>query len=430
MLRFTRHIPFALAGLLACAGGRAVPRARAEPGAAKPAAPAPSKAAPPRAQAAPSQQAPMASPPRLPPHVTAAPAPQGPAARPPEPPMYRTQRELMGTIWMIGVSGGDEQAARAASEKALDEVERLDDILSEWKPDSEVARVNAAAGVAPVKVGPEMMACVEASLQTARWSDGAYDISWAALRDLWDFGPDSKHVPPTPEQVRARLPLWNWHNIRVDKKKSTIFLLKKGMQIGLGGIAKGYALDRASDILRAAGFNDFLIFGGGQVLVHGHRGNRPWRVGIQNPRDSSYFGFVDVTDASVSTSGDYEHSYFYQGKRYHHIIDPHTGFPADKAASVTVIASTGLWADAVDTAVFILGPKRGLRALANAPGGPIDGILVDPELRVYATPGGARRLVMATHLDAEAHIGAPLKPGDPIPKLVPVAAPPAKPGKP
>jgi thiamine biosynthesis lipoprotein len=332
--------------------------------------------------------------------------------------MLRTQRQLMGTVWMVGISGGDEAAAKVASEKALDEVARLEGILSEWKPTSEVSRVNAAAGVSAVKVGPELLACVVTSLQVARWSGGAFDISWAALRDLWDFGPNSAQEPPSLEAVKARLPLWNWHNIKVDASKSTLFLAKKGMQIGLGGIAKGYALDRAASVLRAAGFNDFLIFGGGQVLVHGHRGKRLWRVGIQNPRDASYFGFVDVTDASVSTSGDYEHSYMYHGKRFHHIIDPATGFPSDKAASVTVIASTGLWADAVDTAVFIMGPDRGLRALSKAPGGPIDGVMVDPDLRVYATPGGASRLTLANQLDAENRIGPELRPGDPIPKLV------------
>jgi thiamine biosynthesis lipoprotein len=336
--------------------------------------------------------------------------------------MHRTQRNLMGTVWMVGISGGEEQPATVAANKALDEVARLESILSEWKKDSEVSRVNDQAGIAPVKVGPELMACVTSSLDVARWSNGAFDISWAALRDLWDFGPDSTHVPPSREAVKARLPLWNWHNIRVDAAKSTIFLLKKGMQIGLGGIAKGYALDRASAILQKAGYEDFLIFGGGQVLVHGHRGKRLWRVGIQNPRDDSYFGFVDVTNASVSTSGDYEHSYFYQDKRYHHIIDPATGFPSEKTASVTVIASTGLWADAVDTAVFVLGPKRGLAALAKAPGGPIDGVMVDPELRVSATPGAASRLVLSVHLDDQQRIGAPLEPGDHIPKLTPIAA--------
>jgi thiamine biosynthesis lipoprotein len=354
-----------------------------------------------------------AIPPRLPPHVTAAPGGE-PGT---EPPMHRTERYLMGTVWMVGISGGDEQAGAAASARALDEVARLEGVLSEWKPDSEISRVNAAAGVAPVRVGSDLMACVQASLVVARWSDGAYDISWAALRDLWDFGPQSRHVPPSRQAVKARLPLWNWRNIEVDLAKSTLFLRKPGMQIGLGGIAKGYALDRASEIIRAAGFEDFLIFGGGQVLVHGHRGKRLWRVGIQHPRDAAYFGFVDVTDSSVSTSGDYEHSYFYEGKRYHHIIDPATGFPSESSASVTVIASTGLWADAVDTAVFILGPRRGLAALAKAPGGPIDGIVVDPELRVSATPGAAQRLVLSTHLEAGNRIGTPLQPGDAIPKL-------------
>jgi thiamine biosynthesis lipoprotein len=382
-----------------------------------PAAPSTAKAPSPKPEPPPSTVGPRinAIPPKLPPNVSAAPSSE-PAA---EPEMHRTERRLMGTIWMVGISGGDEKVTKAVSEEALDEVERLEAILSEWKPDSEVSHVNAAAGVAPVKVGPELMTCVQTSQETARWSHGAYDISWAALRDLWDFGPNSKETPPTQEAVKARLPLWNYKNIVVDAKKGTIFLRKKGMQIGLGGIAKGYALDRASAIVQQAGFNDFLIFGGGQVLVHGHRGKRLWRVGIQNPRDSSYFGFVDVTDVSVSTSGDYEHSYFHEGKRYHHIIDPKTGFPAAKTASVTVIAKTALWADAVDTAAFVLGPVEGKKALAKTPAGAIEGVFVDPELRVSATPGAAKALVLASHLDPDGKIGAALKPGDPMPKLVP-----------
>jgi thiamine biosynthesis lipoprotein len=358
-----------------------------------------------------------ATPKRLPPSVTTGAA--AGATTPPAtlPPLYRTQRELMGTIWMVSVSGGDERAATAAANQALDEVARLENLMSEWIPESEISRVNAAAGEKPVKVGPDLLSCVKTSLEAARWSHGAYDISWAALRDLWDFSSSSKQTPPSPATVKARLPLWNYRNIVLDEKHGTLFLKKRGMQIGLGGIAKGYALDRAAELLQKAGFKDFMIFGGGQVLVHGLRGQRMWRVGIQHPRDSTYFAFVDVTDASVSTSGDYEHSYFYQGTRYHHIIDPATGFPANQTASVTVIAKSALWADAVDTAVFVMGPEHGLQALAKTPAGPIDGVMVDPQLHVFATAGAAQRLVFASHLDALGTIGEPLEQGEPLPKL-------------
>jgi thiamine biosynthesis lipoprotein len=358
-----------------------------------------------------------AIPKKLPPNVTTGAAADPAAAQAPLPELHRTQREAMGTIWQISISGGDPKAAEAAANRALDEVDRLEKIMSEWLPDSEISKVNAAAGDKPVAVGPDLLAVLKASLDAARWSHGAYDISWAALRDLWDFSSKSQQKPPSAEAVKARLPLWNYRNIALDEKAGTVFLKKRGMQIGLGGIAKGYALDSASEIIQQAGFKDFRIFGGGQVLVHGMRGNRMWRVGIQHPRDSSYFAFVDVTDASVSTSGDYEHSYFYQGKRYHHIIDPATGFPSEKTASVTVIAKSALWADAVDTAVFVMGPDKGLKALAKAPGGAIDGIAVDPSLHVFATPGASKRLVFSTHLNAGDTIGTPLEPGEPIPKL-------------
>ncbi len=317
-------------------------------------------------------------------------------------------RTLMGSPWHIAVSGArDEAAAHAAIERAFDEVARLEALLSEWQPNSEISRVNAAAGRSPVRVGPELMTCVKASLEVARWSDGAFDITWAALRGLWDFGPNSRQIPPTLDEVRAKLPLWNYRNLVVDEAASTLFLREPAMAIGLGGVAKGYALDRMAEILDAAGLHDFMLYGGGQVLVGGKRGDRGWRVGIQHPRSPErYFAFVEVEGpASVSTSGDYEHTWEHAGQRYHHILDPRTGFPSEKSASVTVISPSGLWADAVDTAVFILGPQRGLEALARAPGGPHEGIVVDPELRLSATPGTERRLVMRATLDAEHRLG-------------------------
>ena len=333
------------------------------------------------------------------------------------PVLHQVQRKLMGTIWSITIAGGEASAARAAGERALDEMERLEALLSEWQPSSEISRVNQAAGVAPVQVGPELLTCVQASLQIARWSRGAFDISWAGLRGLWDFGPDSQHVPPSPERVKALLPLWNYRNIVVDAKKSTVFLKKKGMEIGLGGVAKGYALDRAGELLQAAGFSNYLMYAGGQVLTHGRKGDRPWRVGIQHPREPRHFAFVEIEDGSLATSGDYEHAYTHEGRHYHHIIDPKTGFPSTKTASVTLIAPTALWADAVDTAIFILGPEQGLRALEKAPGGPFEAAVVDPELRLHVTDGMRDKLVLTAVIEPDGHIGRPLTPEEQRTKL-------------
>jgi thiamine biosynthesis lipoprotein len=324
------------------------------------------------------------------------------------PVQHRAERKLMGTIWSITLVGGEARAAQVAAERALDEIARLEALLSEWQRDSEITRVNKAAGVAPVQVGPELLKCVQASLEIARWSGGAFDISWAGLRGLWDFGPDSAHVPPSAARVKELLPLWNYRNIVVDEAKSTIFLKRKGMQIGLGGVAKGYALDRAGELLQQAGFANYLMYAGGQVLTHGKKGDRPWRVGIQHPREPRHFAFVEIENGSLATSGDYEHSYLYEGRQYHHIIDPKTGFPSAKSASVTLVAQTALWADAVDTAVFILGPKHGLNALKSAPGGPFAAAVVDPELHLHVSDAMRDRLVMTAVIEPDGRIGRSL----------------------
>ncbi|HEX5657757.1 MAG TPA: FAD:protein FMN transferase [Polyangiales bacterium] len=350
--------------------------------------------------------------------AVAEPQPAAPAPKPDvvavsdaaQPTLQKTERRLMGTVWVITLVGDDAAKARAAANRAFDEVDRLEQSLSEWRPDSDISHVNQQAGIAPVKVAPELIACVRASLDVARWSNGAFDISWAALRGLWDFSAGSSHVPPSKARVKAMLPLWNYKNIVLDEANGSVFLKKKGMQIGLGGVAKGYALDRAGESLIEAGFPNFLIYAGGQVLVHGKKGDRKWRVGIQHPREPRHFAFVEIEDGSLATSGDYEHSYEHQGVTYHHIIDPKTGFPNRNTSSVTLLAKTALWADAIDTAVFILGPKRGLEMLERAPGGPFEAAVVDPNMHLSLSPHMREQLVMTAEIAADGSIGAPRAP--------------------
>jgi len=313
--------------------------------------------------------------------------------------LVRRSRPIMGTVFTLTVAGMPERQAGPLLEHALDEISRLEDVLSEWRPDSEMSAINARAGRAPVTVGRDTLAVVSAGLEVSRWSEGAFDLSWAALRGLYTFQPGERIVPALSD-VRARLPLVDYERIRVDADASTVQLATTGMAIGAGGIAKGYAMDRAGAILEAGGATSYMIFGGGQVSVHGMRGDRPWRVGIQHPRDpETYIAFLEATAGSISTSGDYEHAFLDdRGRHWHHIIDTDTGLPATRSVQVTVLAANGMQADALSTAVFVLGPERALEMLARIPGHP-EAVIIDPDLRIWTTPGTRDRLVMRAALE-------------------------------
>ena len=321
-------------------------------------------------------------------------------------PLVRARRELMSTIYEITVVSADEPKVREAIGRALDEVARLELALSEWVPESDVSKVNAAAGKSPVRVGPDTLANVRASLDAARRTGGAFDPTWAALRPFYLFQPGEKKVPDVA-QVRKQKHLVNYRDVVLDEAQSTVFLKRKGMAIGLGGIAKGWAVDRASAILLEAGFPNHMVFAGGQVLVHGLKGDRKWRVGIQHPRMPGYIGFIEVTDASIATAGDYEHSFVAEdGTHWHHIIDPETALPARRSNSVTLVAPNGLIADALDTGCFVMGPEKCLKMLAEYPQ-PIDAVIIDDGLKMFTTPGTREKLVMRMPIDDEGRLPRP-----------------------
>lgn len=313
------------------------------------------------------------------------------------------ERRLMGTVFVVRTLA-PRAIAEPAIDAALDEIERLERILSEWIPTSEISRINAAAGGEPVVVGTDTWTVVEEGLAIARESHGAFDLSWAALRGVYDFH-DSSPREPDRATIRRLLPLVDYRDIVLDETTHSIRLERRGMALGTGGIAKGYALDRASEILRAAGVEDFMIYGGGQVQVHGRRVDRPWRVGVQHPRENRLVASFEVTDASVATAGDYEHSFFTpDGRRIHHILDLETGLPSTRSISVTVVMPTGTGADAIDTALFVLGPEESLALLARRTDS-VDAVIIGSDCVVHTTPGFRERLRFET----------PLEPGDVLP---------------
>jgi thiamine biosynthesis lipoprotein len=230
--------------------------------------------------------------------------------------------------------------------------------------------------------------------QVSEWTGGKFDVTFGALSGLWKFDHDQDNVIPDAGEIRARLPLVDYQALEIDERAGTAFLKRAGMRVHLGGIGKGYAVDRAAAILRGRGFNDFMIQSGGDLYVAGTRGDRAWRAGIQDPRgpEGNSFAAMDLTDAAFTTSGDYERFFMKDGRRYHHIIDPDTGEPSQGSRSVTIIAKTATLADALDTGIFILGPEKGMALIERLNG--VEGVIVTSSNNVMVSSGLARRRVV------------------------------------
>jgi thiamine biosynthesis lipoprotein len=309
------------------------------------------------------------------------------------PTVFQRDRAIMGTIFEITVVGTPTPVAEKAITAALNEIARLEEILSEWREGSEITHINRAAGTKPIPVSPDTWAVLHAGQEVSKWSRGAFDMSWAALRELYLFQPGQQTVP-SKSQIKDRLHHVGYRDIVLNPHGPSVLLRHKRMQIGTGGIAKGYALDRAAAILRAASVENFTVYGGGQVQVSGARGPRPWRVGIQHPRKNDYVALMEVpSGTSVSTSGDYEHVYIDpDGKRWHHIIDPRTGLPSEKSVSATVLTPSGIHADALSTACFVLGPSGCLQMIAKLPFH-AEAVIIGPDLTVHATPQTRKKLI-------------------------------------
>jgi thiamine biosynthesis lipoprotein len=269
----------------------------------------------------------------------------------------------MGTVVQITFWTDDEPAAGEAAEAVFAEFRRLDAMMTTWTEDSEVSRINAAAGVKAVKVSDETFAVIARAQEISKRSKGIFDITVGAFQGLWKFDEDRDGTVPDAAEVKKRLALVGWKHIVLDKKKRTVRLKKKGMKITLGGIAKGYAVDRAAKILWDRGFVDFILQAGGDMYVSGKKGDKTWAVGIRDPRgkrDDS-FALAPVENHSFSTSGDYERFVLTADKiRYHHILDPRTGFPAKASRSVTVFAKDAFTADAWSKVLFILGADEAM----------------------------------------------------------------------
>jgi thiamine biosynthesis lipoprotein len=296
----------------------------------------------------------------------------------------------MGTLVKITAVARSEAVAQAAATAGFAEIRRLEELLSTWIPTSELSRVNAAAGVMPVYVSPETLTVVQRAMQAAEMTGGGFNIAIGPAVDAWRVT-EGQRIP-TESELDALRPLVDLQAVHADVRAQTIYLEKTGMRIDVGGIGKGYAADQAVDALRKAGAVAGVVALSGDIKTFGRLpGGKMFAVGIQHPRqDGAVLAWIDLQDEAISTAGDYERFFEREGVRYHHILDPRTLQPARSCQSVTVIAREGVWADGLDTGIFVMGPERGMELVEQLPD--VEAVIVDQDGHVLVSSGLKQRI--------------------------------------
>ena len=297
---------------------------------------------------------------------------------------YKYHQVSMGTVVEITLVGDDEEGAKKAALQAFQEIKRIEQLMSPWINSSDVTRINRSAGEEWVKVSPETLRVIKKAKEISELSEGGFDITVGPLTQLWRIARE-RGIPPSTEELKRKLDLVNFRNLMIDQE-GKIFLRKKGMAIDLGGIAKGHAVDRAFELLRTLGYKNLIVNAGGDLRVGGSKIDQPWSIGIQDPRSpEKIMATVTISDSAIATSGDYEKFFIYQGKRYHHIFNPKDGLPSDGCQSVTIVCKEGMVADALATAVFVLGPEKGYALCQKLKG--VDCLIVDKEGKISLSLG-------------------------------------------
>ena len=295
---------------------------------------------------------------------------------------YR-EEAIMGTRVAAELWSEDATLAQRAMDEVIEEMRRTDELMSTYKPASQLSQVNAHAHERPVPVDAEIIEVVERALDMSRLSGGAFDITYASVGYLYDY---RAHLRPSEEQIAAALPGVDYRQVQVDRDAGTIRFLRPGVRIDLGGIAKGYAVDRSIERLRRLGIEHAMVNAGGDTRLLGDRRGKPWVVGIRDPRNEGrVVTRLPLEDEAISTSGDYERYFEEDGVRYHHILVPGTGHSARGVRSATVIGADATLTDALSTTVFVLGVERGMRLIAELPG--VEAVVVDDQGRVFYSDG-------------------------------------------
>jgi len=299
--------------------------------------------------------------------------------------VFKKGLKLMGNHFEISVVADNETWADERIDAGVQEIQRIEKLLTTFNEDSETSLINRYAGASPVAVSQETFSIIERSLRISRITQGSFDISYGSIdKQLWNFDTNMKALPDK-ETAKRMVRLINYRNIILDHENCTVFLKEKGMRIGFGGIGKGYAAERARLVMKSLGVKSGIVNASGDLTTWGLQPNgKPWTIGIVNPNAAhELFSYLNVTDLAVATSGNYEKFVMINGKKYSHTIDPRTGLPVTGIKSVTIITLNAEIADAMATPVMIMGIKAGMDLINQMKD--IEAIVIDDNNTVYSS---------------------------------------------
>lgn len=297
---------------------------------------------------------------------------------------YKRTLKLMGSRFDITVVAKDSSEANSYIDVAVNEISRIENLISSWDPNSQTSKINDNAGIKPIEVDRELFDLIQRSLTISKLTDGAFDISYASMDRIWKFDGSMTQMP-SDDDITSSVSKVGYQNIELNDANSTIFLKLKGMKLGFGAIGKGYAADKAKSLLIEKGAVSGIINASGDMTTWGKQTNgEDWKVAITNPLDKNKaFALLPITNGAVVTSGNYEKYVNFDGKRYTHIIDPRSGYPSTGIISVTVFAPKAELADALSTSVFVMGKDVGLNRINQLPN--IECIIIDDEGNIFTS---------------------------------------------
>jgi thiamine biosynthesis lipoprotein len=290
---------------------------------------------------------------------------------------------IMGTAVHVELWNDDAALAQRAIDAVMAEMHRIDRLMSPYKTDSELSLINRGAGARPVAICDELFGLIERSLHFSRLSDGAFDITYAAVGRLYDY---RQGIAPDAAALQRAKAAVGWQHLVLDAQARTVAFAHDGMRIDLGGFAKGHVVDTSIAILRRMGIQHAVVAAGGDSHVLGDRHGRPWSIAVRDPRDAQRIvAVLPLQDTSISTSGDYERFFERDGVRHHHLIDPKTGTSPSAVHSVTILAADGLTSEALSKCVFVMGLARGMRLVESQRG--VDAVVVDEAGALHFSSG-------------------------------------------
>ncbi len=290
---------------------------------------------------------------------------------------------IMGTTIRVEVWHADADKREQGINSVLNEMERVNRLMSPYIEDSQLSKINKSAHEEPIEVDRDLFHVIEKSLEVSRLTDGAFDITYASVGHLFNY---RKEIKPTEDEIEQAKQLIDYKNVVLDENQLTVRFLKQGVKIDLGGIAKGFAVDQSIQHLKQLGIEHALVSAGGDTRLLGDRRGRAWLVGIRDPANTEEaVVMLPLEDEALSTSGDYERFFIEDGEKYHHIIHPSTGKSVSEVRSVSILASDATTTDALSTSIFVMGVNNGLELLNRLDG--VEGVIIDQNAKLYYSEG-------------------------------------------